>query len=280
MKQLTALIEHSGLSITGPVREDNQDTILLPNKTSPGSPKTLYAVADGMGGYAHGGMASALALEILAATLSQAPHLAPEKALRRGVESANLNIYKKSQSLGTGRMGTTVTAAYIVEDRLHLAHVGDSRAYLVRNRQASCLTNDHTVVGDMARARLISADKVRSHAQRSILTRAVGIGLFVQPDLTQIRLQKDDRIILCSDGVWSTLLDEDFGRAASNAWRAELLARHLVDLAIKRESDDNCSVVVLHLRGFEEQALPISPDERSNEQGIASILKKMRGRVV
>ena len=74
-------------------------------------------------------------------------------------------------------MGTTLTAAYVLGDMLHLAHVGDSRAYLIRDGHATCLTEDHTMVGDMVRAKILSPDKIRTHAQRSVLNKAIGIGL-------------------------------------------------------------------------------------------------------
>ena len=144
----------------------------------------LYALADGMGGYAHGGVASSLALEtfIRSSTARPGP---PLKDLRRSMESANLSVYQAAQRLGAGRMGTTLTALHLLGDTLHLAHVGDSRAYLIRAGRAICLTNDHTTVGDLVRMKVISPDKVRTHAQRSILSKAVGLGLFIQPDMTQ-----------------------------------------------------------------------------------------------
>jgi PPM family protein phosphatase len=239
-------VEGSGLSVVGLVREDNQDAIHLPTAKHSPEMGLLYAVADGMGGYAHGGLASNLALKALTEALFDGNSPNP-KALRRGVENANLNVYKESQRLGAGRMGTTLTAAYIVGDTLHLAHVGDSRAYLVRDGRAVCLTADHTAVGDMVRSKLISADKIRIHAQRSVLTKAIGLGLFIQPDIVQHKLRENDRLILCSDGVWSVIEDDEFSRFDSDA-APEEISRNFVELALRRETDDNASVVVFHLR--------------------------------
>ena len=98
-----------------------------------------------------------------------------QDSLRQGVENANFEVFKTSQQLDAGRMGTTLTAGFIDGSTLFLAHVGDSRAYLVRGRQAACLTNDHTTVGDLVRARVIGPDKVRTHPHRSVLTRSVGL---------------------------------------------------------------------------------------------------------
>ena len=239
-----------GLSITGPVRPDNQDAILYPDGSTSSLPGLLHAVADGMGGYSHGGVASSQALQALALTLQKMGGMRPEKALRKGVESANLDVYRTAQKLGAGRMGTTLTAAYLVGETLHLIHVGDSRAYLVREGRARCLTSDHTLVADLVRSRLIGPEKVRTHAQRSILTRAVGLGMFIQPEQVKIRLQADDRLVLCSDGIWSVVMDDEFALLAREAPDPRQLSQALVDLALARRTDDNCSVVAVHVPGF------------------------------
>jgi serine/threonine protein phosphatase PrpC len=241
-------IESSGLSIVGPVREDNQDSIHLSNSEQAVLPAPLFAVADGMGGYAHGGVASLLALESFSSTLAAQNGSPITKALQRGVETANLKVYQKAQQLGAGRMGTTLTAAYVLGEMLHLAHVGDSRAYLIRDRHATCLTTDHTAVGDMVRAKILSPDKIRTHAQRSVLNKAIGIGLFVQPDILQHKLREDDRLVLCSDGVWSVIEDNDFARVAAEKVPVDLISQNLIDLALEHETDDNASVVVFHLK--------------------------------
>jgi PPM family protein phosphatase len=243
-------IEVGGLSVMGPVREDNQDAILYPNGAAPGLAGMLHAVADGMGGYSHGGIASSTALKSLTACLQGSPSLPPHRALRKGMERANLDVYRIAQKMGAGRMGTTLTAACLVGEHLHLVHVGDSRLYLVRDGRSKCLTSDHTLVADMVRSRLISPDKVRTHAQRSILTRAVGLGLFIQPELVKIRLKADDRLILCSDGVWSVIQDDEFALLAGQARDTHTLSQALVDLALERQTDDNCSVVAVHIPGF------------------------------
>jgi serine/threonine protein phosphatase PrpC len=256
LRKYLPVIESSGLSHIGPVREDNQDSIYLPGGSYPPESGLLYAVADGMGGYAHGEVASSLAIQKLTETLYTGNGGPNPKSLRRGVESANLSVYKTAERLGAGRMGTTLTAAYILEDTLHLVHVGDSRAYLIRDRQATCLTSDHTTVGDMVRTRLITPDKVRTHAQRSILTKAVGIGLFIKPDISQHKLQEEDCLILCSDGVWSVIQDEEFAQAVTGSLGIDQVSQNLLNLALARETDDNVSVVAIHIRDL----IPASHD--------------------
>ena len=261
VKNYKPQIEGGGLSVVGPVRQDNQDSIRLPAGDQDSVPGLLFAIADGMGGYAHGGVASLLALESFTSTLAVQKDAPIQKALQRGVETANLQVYQKAQQLQAGRMGTTLTAAYVLGDTLFLAHVGDSRAYLIRDGRPVCLTSDHTVVGDMVRSKLISHDKIRTHAQRSYLTRSLGSALFVQPDITQQKLKEGDRLILCSDGVWSVVEDDEFARVASEPTSMDSISRSLIDLAILHQTDDNASVVVFHLNQLE----PISDESESRK---------------
>ncbi|MBK9925260.1 MAG: serine/threonine-protein phosphatase [Anaerolineales bacterium] len=272
MRKYIPEFESSGLSVVGPVREDNQDSIHWANdkQTANGS---LFAVADGMGGYAHGGMASSLALESFSQIIASQNGNSIPKTLQRGVENANLKVYQKAQQLGAGRMGTTLTAAYVVGNMAYLAHVGDSRVYLIRDGQATCLTADHTTVGDMVRAKILSPDKIRTHAQRSVLNKAIGIGLFVQPDITQHKLKEDDRLILCSDGVWSVIEDNDFARVAAKHTSANSISQKLVELALQHHTDDNASVVVFHLKKLVETSTEHeSPQENSWFKGLRKFL--------
>ena len=266
MKKYVPEIESGGLSVIGPVREDNQDSIRLSDDEHPVGHGLLFAIADGMGGYAHGGMASMLALESLTGILASQNGGSITRTLQRGVEDANLRVYQKARQLDVGRMGTTLTAAYVIGDMLYLVHVGDSRAYLIRDGRAICLTDDHTTVGDMVRSKLISSDKIRSHAQRSVLTKSVGLDLFVQPDIIQQKLREGDRLILCSDGVWSVIEDEEFAQVASGASSVDEISRNLIDLALHHHTDDNASVVVFHLR----KLIPVSMEQDSRNPKTTS----------
>jgi protein phosphatase len=243
-------IEWSWLSVTGPVREENQDTIRCSGeKTSPEF-GLLFSLADGMGGYEHGKIASELAVDTLFSTFYA--HSAPGKrlpvrqAFLKGVEAANLAVYNTAHKLGAHRMGTTLTAGGLRDKKLHVVHVGDSRAYLIRDHKATCLTNDHSVVGDLLRMRVINEEQVRTHARRSVLTRAVGLALFVQPEVTQVDLQEGDRLVLVSDGVWSVVEDNDFSRLAEESKQADVFCQRLIDLALEREGDDNASAVAVY----------------------------------
>jgi protein phosphatase len=253
-------LEFSGLSHIGIVRADNQDAIRLASDHSPA--RRLFAVADGMGGYSHGGVASATALEAFYETFYSDPHANIARLLKRSVDQANLSVFQAAQRLGAVRMGTTLTAASLVGHHLHLAHVGDSRAYLIRDQRATVLTNDHTHVGDMVRMKVITPDKIRTHSQRSILTKGLGLGLFVQADITQHPLRDNDRIVLCSDGLWSVIEDHEFAQVSQMALSAAELSQRLIDLALDRESDDNLSAVVIHLHQLGSPA-PESANRRT-----------------
>ncbi len=270
MRKYIPQFESSGLSAVGQVREDNQDSIHLPDNNHPSEQGSLFAIADGMGGYAHGGVASSLALESFAATFSAQNGSPIPKAMQRGVEAANLKVYQKAQQLDAGRMGTTLTVAHVFGEMLCLAHVGDSRAYLIRDGRATCLTTDHTTVADMVRSKLISADKLRTHAQRSILTKSIGTTLFVQPDIVQQKLKEGDRLILCSDGLWSVIEDDEFAQIASGSDSVHQISQSLIDLALQHGTDDNVSVVVFHLH----KLIPISPEPESKNTSWFQNLRK------
>ena len=274
MKKFIPEIESNGLSVTGPVREDNQDSIHLSDDKRAADSGLLYAIADGMGGYAHGGVASLLALESFFNTVASQNGSPIHRILERGVEAANLRVYQEALQLDAGRMGTTLTGAYVIGDMLYLAHVGDSRAYLIRDGHSVCLTSDHTTVGDMVRAKLIPSEKIRSHAQRSVLTRSIGTSLFVRPDIIQKKLHEGDRLILCSDGVWSVIEDEEFAKVTNEASSVDEISRNLINLALENDTDDNASVVVFHLRRLNPVAVQGSGKNKS-----AGLFQKLRNLV-
>jgi len=133
-------IEAHSLSDAGKVREDNQDAVWLcnPDDQYTAAFGHLYAIADGMGGLAHGGIASTLALSTFYETFYDAADAAVPQKLKIGIQNANLSVYQAAQRMSTGRMGTTLTAANLVGRTLHIAHVGDSRVYLIRENTARC----------------------------------------------------------------------------------------------------------------------------------------------
>jgi protein phosphatase len=263
-------IEAHGLTDPGSVRQDNQDAIRL----SPADDGLavrhghLYGIADGMGGFAHGGIASALALEVLFKTFYGLEGTPPHR-LRKSVQDANLGIYQMAARMGAGRMGTTLTAVHLSGHTLHVAHVGDSRAYLVRGHQATCLTQDHTRVGELVRMRLLSPDKVRGHHQRSVLDKCLGLELFVQPDIFAVQVRPGDRIVLCTDGVWGFVEDQDLARIAAAEPSLEGFNQAVMDAAIRTGSDDNLSLLTLRFR-----SLAGSPGE-GGDAGLRGLIRRL-----
>ena len=272
----TAVMTQS-LSHVGLVRDENQDTVrsFLPDdpliSETHGS---LLAIADGMGGYAKGGLASATAIETFFAAFYQSEPNARLQTLRHAMEQANLAVHQAAFRVNAGQIGTTLTAANIAGDRLYLAHIGDTRAYLIRAGQAKCLTNDHSVVGELVRMRVISPDKVRTHQQRSILNKSLGLNLFVQPDISHVTLEAGDVIVLCSDGLWAFVEDDEFADLATHTSQADELSRRLIALALQRQTDDNASVIVARVEqvGAQMSAAQTAP---SGWRRIASALQSL-----
>ncbi len=234
----------------GKIRADNQDSVLLCRNDDEINYIVghLYGIADGMGGYAHGGIASSIALETFFETFYEAEGASPLQKFKVGIQNANLSVYQKAQQLGSGRMGTTLTTVNIVGHNMYVGHVGDSRAYLIRNNNISCLTNDHTRVGELVRMKILSPDKVRTHNQRSVLDKCLGVSLFVQPDIFKVSVSENDIILLCTDGVWSVIEDSELAQLSQDIKDPEKLALKIFDLAMERDSDDNLSIVAIYLK--------------------------------
>lgn len=239
---MSFIITAGSATDVGMVRDGNEDSMLVR--------PPLYIVADGMGGHLGGEVASALAVEILAAQVDRRG----TSALADGVREANIAIYER-QNLDASLhgMGTTLTAAVIEEGSLHLAHVGDSRAYLIRGDEFRMLTSDHTLVGELMRAKRLTEAEARVHPQRSMLTRALGIDAAVDIDEQTLTLRHGDRIVLCSDGLNALLEDEQIEPVARAGAPTEA-ARALVAAANAAGGIDNTTVIVLDVSSGEVPA--------------------------
>lgn len=220
----------------GLVRQDNEDAYLVK--------PPLYAVADGMGGHLAGEVASALSMETLEAMV----HLRGPDALADGVREANAAIYERQiRDRALAGMGTTITGVVVRDDALHLAHVGDSRAYLLRGGDLRRLTQDHTWVDEMIRGGEMTEAEGRNHPQRSMLTRALGIDREVTVDETQLPLRDGDRVLLCSDGLTSLLDDDVIGDLLRAREDAKTTADALIRAANNAGGVDNTTVVLLDI---------------------------------
>jgi len=217
----------------GQVREGNEDSYLV---IAP-----LYAVADGMGGHRGGEVASNLALETVQTLFEQGSGTLAEQ-----VEQANRAVFDRSQKdRSVSGMGTTLTAALIDGGRVHLAHVGDSRAYLFRAGELSLLTEDHTLVHKMVVEGEITEEEAETHPHRSILTRALGVDAAVQVDESDVEVAGGDRILLCSDGLTGMVSDEQIQEILGRNPDPQPAVDELVKEANRAGGIDNITAVIL-----------------------------------
>jgi serine/threonine protein phosphatase PrpC len=228
----------------GKVREGNEDSYLVD------PPLLLYAVADGMGGHRGGEVASHLALETVESLAR-----AGTGTLAEQVHEANRTVYERSQRdrRVTG-MGTTLTAARIVDDAVFLAHVGDSRAYLLRAGAFRQLTEDHTLVNRMVRAGEITADEADVHPHRNVLTRALGTEPDVEVDEDEVALMEGDRLLLCSDGLFGMVTEDQIQAILENEPDPQHAVDRLVRAANRAGGVDNITALVLDAHDAEPGA--------------------------
>ena len=222
-------------SDVGCVRSHNEDSYLV---QSP-----LFCVCDGMGGHAAGEVASSIAVETIA---KMAPKAADPALLGAAIEAANAAIIEAAvNGLGKPGMGCTATAAYIEGTQLAIAHVGDSRAYLLHEGTLIRVTRDHSYVEELVDAGEITADEARVHPNRSVITRALGSDPLMYADHFQLNIEEGDRLILCSDGLSSMIPDGDIETIATQSSTAQICTDNLVDAALAAGGSDNVTVVVV-----------------------------------
>jgi serine/threonine protein phosphatase PrpC len=246
-------IEVSNQSDIGCLRTNNEDSFGYwePEDDSLFLSKgRLAVVADGMGGYEGGQEASRLAVESLVSAYRDYAGDDPQQALIDALHSAHEHIRQYSFAHPELRgMGTTCTAAAIVQDALYFVHVGDTRLYLIRDGQITRVTRDHSYVGRLVESGMISPEEAERHPQRNILTAALG----TNPDLIMDSpghpepLLPEDVLLICSDGLWGQVRDSEIIDAVQNK-TAEQAGRELIELARARGGPDNITVEILRLR--------------------------------
>lgn len=236
-------IQSAVLSDVGLVRQENQDSsAALPELR-------LFVVADGMGGHVGGKRASETAVETLREHYGATPAAGAAAAdrLREAVVRANRRIFETAASdESLHGMGTTLVALLVDEDRATIAHVGDSRAYRLRDGRVEQLTADHSLVADLLRGHEISEDEAKVHPYRHVLTRALGTASEVEVETREVDVRAGDVYVLCTDGV-SGMVGEEQLEQLIVAHRADPdeLCRSLVDAAKAGGGRDNATVVVV-----------------------------------
>ena len=247
MRRLVA----TGRSDVGKVRDGNEDALLLRD--------SVYAVADGMGGHLAGEVASATALEPIEELDGRIfqDNAAAVTALRAAVIAANERVSQLARDNPNYRgMGTTLTAALVEGRRLHVAHVGDSRAYLLRDGHFSQLTDDHTLVQHLVDEGQITREEAARHPQRSVVTRAIGVSDDVDVDSMSLELQPRDQLLLCSDGLTGVVEDEAIARTLLEVEDPEEAVNDLIDLANDAGGPDNITVLLLRYEDPDAEQAP------------------------
>ena len=236
-----------GRTDRGRIRPHNEDCILVEPAHG------VFAVADGMGGHAAGEVASRTAIEAIREALcaGRPVDLEAPELLRRAVEQSNLGIARAIEAHPEYRgMGTTLVVALFEGDSCWIAHVGDSRAYLVRNERIDQLTTDHSFVNELVRLGMLSREQAARDPRRNVVTRALGSSQVVVPDIVEVPLSPGDVVLLCSDGL-NTMIDDGeilaLVRAAGGD--PETATDRLVDAANAAGGEDNVSVVVVACQG-------------------------------
>ena len=240
------------LTDVGKVRTIDEDSILSADLSfginSESEKFLLLAVADGMGGHAKGEEASKIALNTLTKTII--PELfgtvSFTELLENGIKNANQEILeytaKNPESSG---MGTTTVCALVKGNNIHLANVGDSRAYVISDDEIRRVTKDHSYVQSLIDEGKITEEEAREHPQKNVITKAVGIMESVEPDTMKLTLDNDESLLLCCDGVIAHLTDEDIHKIICNANTPQNACKQIVDLANQRGGSDNISLIVL-----------------------------------
>lgn len=250
-------LEFSQLSDPGRVRKQNEDYLGSVLPKTPGQARShgwLFALADGVGGQQKGEVASRTAVECVLAGFRAAPNGEPHSSLLpRLVKAANAQVYETGLAdSGKGAaMATTIVACALRFDRAVVAHVGDSRCYLVRRGHASLLTRDHTFANEQKRLGLLSASEASEASTRHVLSRSLGGDLFVGVETSEHQLHAGDVLVLCCDGMHGTVTSSDIAHLVAENADLKTAAEELVALANERDGSDNISVQLIRIKAVE-----------------------------
>jgi protein phosphatase len=257
------------LTDVGQVRTVDEDSILAADLSfgvnSESSKFLLLAVADGMGGHAKGEEASKIALNAIAGAvipdlLNNTPFT---KILEKGIQNANQDIldYTAENPEASG-MGTTSVCAVVKDNQIHLANVGDSRAYRVSDDEICRVTKDHSYVQALIDEGEITEEQAREHPRKNEITRAVGIMPSIEVDTMKLTLDSDESLLLCCDGVIAHLSDDDIHKIIRDSPDPQTACQEIVDMANERGGSDNISLIILSSEGSDTKET--EPDTTSD----------------
>lgn len=239
------LMKTASLSDKGKRRQLNQD-VVYSSELPVGNLPNLFIIADGMGGHKAGDYASRYAVDTICREAEHSSEKGPEKILQSAIDKANAGIFELSnENRDLEGMGTTVVVATIYGDCLKVGNVGDSRLYIVNGKSIRQITTDHSLVEEMIRMGGLDRESARTHPNKNIITRAVGVTDAVLADFYEVQLQEGDMVLLCSDGLSNMLEDEEI-RMIVNAQRDIMeKAEALVRAANLNGGRDNISLILI-----------------------------------
>ena len=254
------------LTDVGQVRPVDEDSILAADLSfgvnSESSKFLLLAVADGMGGHAKGEEASKIALNAIArAVIPDLLNNTPfTKILEKGIQNANQDIldYTAKNPEASG-MGTTSVCAVVKDNQIHLANVGDSRAYRVSDDEICRVTKDHSYVQALIDEGEITEEQAREHPRKNEINRAVGIMPSIEVDTMKLTLDSDESLLLCCDGVIAHLSDDDIHKIIRDSADPQTACQEIVDLANERGGSDNISLIILSSEGSDTKETEPDP---------------------
>lgn len=236
-------VHYSGLTDTGRQREQNEDSFRIAAEHG------IALLADGMGGHSSGEVASDLAVSTAHFILNQTIGISAHDRLETAIQAAHHSVIEKAAESSRYRgMGTTIVATLLEKNTLHFAHVGDSRLYQWRKNRLTQLTIDHSLMQEYINKKLYSPEEARQKVARNILTRALGLleGEF-SVDIGQVAVQSNDRYLLCSDGLYEMMSDDDIAALLSQNTKGEICCEALIELANARGGKDNITVVLIDI---------------------------------
>ena len=225
----------------GKIREINEDYALTQNCSN----YTILIVADGMGGHNAGEIASKAASDIILKFVTEKFNEYNEKEdlIRDSMLEANTEVYNESlKSTSLNGMGTTLTCGLIYNDNLYVGHVGDSRAYIINNSGIKRVTEDHSYVQELVNNGSITENEAQVHPQRNLITRAVGIEEYVVIDTKVVKLDDEDLVLLCTDGLTSCVTNDEIYNIVMKMGRKSI--ENLIELCNQRGGNDNITIII------------------------------------
>ncbi len=244
-------IEFAEISDCGPVREHNEDFVGHAVPSNPAQTRNrgwIFTLADGVGGQERGEVASQLTVETVLAEHAKAPAGENSSALlSRAIQAANHRVYEAAH----GGIATTVVTCALRYDRATIAHVGDSRCYLIRKGRPQLLTRDHTVVNEQLRLGLFTEQEAKRAVTRNVLSRSIGTNLFVAPEISEHTVRPGDLLLLCSDGLHGAVPDDKIAQIAASGASLSDAAQQLITIANQSDGGDNVSVQLIRIKNVE-----------------------------